>query len=82
MKTTKTIKADDKVHYEGIDEEEKYTEFELLQARFDALEEEFKTVCLVLKQHNLSYKTKEFADGDTTDGAFMSLEEKYGEDDE
>lgn len=71
-------KADDKVEFEGDKgkmEKEKYTNFEMVEAKVDVLKEEVELIGAILRQHNLTFKEETEVSKDLDDETFKRLEE-------
>ena len=68
-------KADDKV---SLDEEgkekEKYTNFEMLEAKVEVLKEEVELIGGILRQHDLTFKEETEVNKDLDDETFKRLE--------
>ena len=72
------MKADDKVEFEGDEgkmEKEKYTNFEMLQAKVEVLKEEVELIGGILRQNNLAFKEETEVSKDLDDETFKKLEE-------
>ncbi len=71
-------KADDKVEFEGDEdkmEKEKYTNFEMLEAKVEVLKEEVELIGGILRQHNLTFKEETEVAKDIDDETFKKLDE-------
>jgi len=67
------MKADDKIIIE--EEKQKYTNFDYLKAKVEILQDQLEFVTAILKQNNLVYTEKKYADIDIEDETFKLLEE-------
>ncbi len=68
-------KADDKVSFdEEGKEKEKYTNFEMLEAKVEVLKEEVELIGGILRQHDLTFKEETEVNKDLDDETFKRLE--------
>ena len=70
-------KADDKVEFEGDEgkmEKEKYSNFEMVEAKVDVLKEEIELIGGILKQNDLVFTEKTEVSKDLDDETFKRLE--------
>ncbi len=70
------MKADEKVKFEGEKKAEDFTNFELLRAKVEVLQEQIELIGDILDQNDLEKTTTESASIDVDDEAFKRLEEK------
>lgn len=69
------IKADDKVKYDGMENPEKFTNFEELQKRVELLQEIIDTHADILRNNNLKLKREIEAPYFSEDELYEKLEE-------
>lgn len=70
------VKADDNVKYEGDEEAEKYTYFELLQKTVEQLKDNLDEISGILIENNIYRKKKIQAPYFNEDKLYNELEEK------
>ena len=69
------MKADEKMDYGEGEKKEKYTNFEYLCEKVEAMKEQLELIAGILEQNNLVFKSEEKAGVDIEDKTFKRLEE-------